>query len=239
MMPDLSVVILCYKAGESILPFVRRMQNILDQTAPTWEMVLVGNYNKGDEADTTPQVVRTLAEGDPRIKALTLEKQGWMGWDARSGMDAATGKVIVLIDGDNQMPPEDVAHVFKQVQHTSADMVTTYRVTRGDGLLRKIQSYGYNLIFHVLFPGIVASDVNSKPKLISRGLYDKFTLTSNDWFIDAEIMIQARRYKAHIEEIPTVFLPMVGRKSFVRVSAIWEFVVNLARARFREFFIHP
>lgn len=239
MKPSLSVVVLCYKAGESITPFVGQMISAIEQAHVNFELVLVGNYNRGDTEDSTPRVVRALAAADPRVKAVTLEKQGWMGWDARSGMGAANGEVIVLIDGDNQMPPEDVAQVYARMQDSRADIVTTYRVTRGDGIYRRIQSYGYNLIFRVLFPGIAARDVNSKPKLIRRELFDKFTLISDDWFIDAEIMIQARRYRAHIEEIPTVFLPVVGRRSFVKLSAVWEFVANLTRARIREFFIRP
>lgn len=238
-MPELSVVVLCYKAGESIVPFVERMKCALESASIDWEMVLVGNYNKGDAADSTPRVVRGLAAAEKRIKPLTLEKQGWMGWDARTGLDAAAGRVLALIDGDSQMPPEDVIHVYARMQETQSDLATTFRISRGDGLGRKIQSYGYNFIFCLLFPGIAARDINSKPKLIRRELFEKFALTSNDWFLDAEIMIQARRYKAHIVEIPTVFLPAVERQSFVRLSAILEFVVNLLRARIREFSVRP
>ena len=35
-----------------------------------------------------------------------------MGWDLRSGLDAATGDVIVLIDGDSQNPVDDVLKLY-------------------------------------------------------------------------------------------------------------------------------
>jgi len=239
MAPDISVVVLCYKAKEGIIPFVQRLTSALATATENYELVLVGNYNRGDTADTTPAVVRALAETDPRIKALAMEKRGWMGWDARSGLDIATGRVIALIDGDNQMPPEDVLRVYHKLVDEDLEIVTTYRKKRADGIGRVFQSLGYNLIFATLFPGSGVSDVNSKPKIMRRELFDKLHLTSDDWFLDAEMIIQVRRHKARIAEIPTVFLQSKERGSFVRLSTILEFVANLTRARIREFFIRP
>ena len=51
-----------------------------------------------------------------------------------------------------------------------------------------------------MFPGINAWDINSKPKIITRALYQKMNLESNGWFIDAKIMIIARRLKLVLEK---------------------------------------
>ncbi len=233
---DLSVVILCYKAGESVYPFVERMKSILEGLDVNWELVLVGNYNKGDLTDSTATVVQDIASKDSRIIGLAEEKQGMMGWDARCGLNAATGKVIGLTDGDNQFPSEDVARVYQKLVEENLDMAQTYRHTRGDGLFRVIQSQGYNILFKVLFPGLGLKDINSKPKMFSRSLFDKMELTADDWFLDAEIAIQARRYNARVGEIETVFRQSEERKSFTRLSTVFEFILNLLKARFDEFF---
>ncbi|MBI5519087.1 MAG: glycosyltransferase family 2 protein [Desulfovibrio sp.] len=235
MTPELSVVVLCYKARETAIDFVARLKDALSAVTSDWELVLVGNYNKGDTTDTTPEVVRKLAAEDSRVVAVTLEKQGWMGWDARTGLERARGRYIAFIDGDNQMPPEDVVRVFTTLRESDYDMVTTYRVQRGDGPFRMFQSLGYNLIFNCLFPGSGVRDVNSKPKIFRRELFDKLKLTSDDWFLDAEIVIQVRRLKARVGQIPTVFRSSEARSSMVKLTAIWEFVKNLLRARLREF----
>ena len=61
-------------------------------------------------------------------------------------------------------------------------------------------------------------------------------LKSNDWFIDAEIMIQARRLKFKIGEVSTIFRGLEGkRKSFIGLPAIVEFMKNLVVFRIREF----
>ena len=59
-------------------------------------------------------------------------------------------------------------------------------------------------------------------------------LLSDDWFIDAEIMIQARRLKLRFAEISTQFSKLDTRTSFVKPGAIIEFVVNMILFRFRE-----
>jgi hypothetical protein len=59
-------------------------------------------------------------------------------------------------------------------------------------------------------------------------------LQATDWFIDAEIMIPARKLKLKIEKIPVVYSANESRKSFVRVGAILEFIINLIKYRIKH-----
>lgn len=235
-MPELSVVILCYKAGDDVPRFLKRVETAIEPLTKNYEIVLVGNYQEGDDEDRTPAVVRAEAAQDPRVRAVVKPKEGMMGWDARSGLDAATGDVIVLIDGDHQMPPEDVARVYEKLKADNLDMAMTRRISRGDGWKRKINSWCFNLIFSALFPGLGVKDVNSKPKALTRQLFDKMDLESDGWFIDAEILIQARRFGVRPGQIPTDFHEQENRRSFVKPVAVLEFIRDLAIWRVREWF---
>jgi hypothetical protein len=134
------------------------------------------------------------------------------------------------------MPIDDLIKVFNEATKNKLDLVKTYRTKRGDGIKRKLLSYCYNICFSLLFPGVNSSDINSKPKIFSREAYKKLDLKSNDWFIDAEIMIQAKRNNFKIKEIPTSFLGLKGsRKSFVNSITIFEFIRNLIVYRIKEF----
>ncbi len=48
-------------------------------------------------------------------------------------------------------------------------------------------------------------NINSKPKIFTKQAYQLMQLRSNDWFTDAEIMIQALKHNMRIAEISTVF----------------------------------
>lgn len=236
MIPEISVVILCYQEGQRLSSFVHRTVNLLERLAIPWEIVLVANYWDNEE-DDTPKEANKISAQSSNIKVITKLKEGGMGWDARNGFQEASGKFICLIDGDGQMPPEDIISVYKKIKHENLDFVMTYRIERGDSVLRRVNSYTYNLVFRILFPGITVRDANSKPKIFTREAYSKMHLTANDWFLDAEMLIQCTRMKLKIEEIPVTFDKCVNRKSFVRIDAIFEFIKNLLRARIKEFFI--
>ena len=74
-----------------------------------------------------------------------------------------------------------------------------------------------------------------KPKIFTREALEKLKLTSNDWFIDAEIIIQASRLNFSIKEIPTIFYVNKQRSSFLKFKAILEFISNLIRYRIKMF----
>lgn len=232
---DLSIVILCYRAGESAREFVQKTIRVLESSGiKNYELILVGNYIK-DSQDITPGVVADMASHDSKIRYVAKVKEGMMGWDMKSGLEIARGKYIAVIDGDGQMPMEDIPKVYKKIKDEKIDLVKTFRIERGDSVWRKCISFMYNNIFHLLFPGLHAKDINAKPKIFTRETYEKFHLTSDDWFIDAEIMIQARRLNLKIGEIPTVFLGLTGRRSFVKMGTIFEFLRNMIRYRIKEF----
>jgi len=231
MRSEISVVVLCYRSGEKIRGFVDRAVKLLNSAIPSWEIILVGNYVENTD-DVTPVVVKDIASKNQNIKAVAYAKKGMMGWDARTGFEKATGKYICLIDGDEQVPPEDIARVYKKITDEGLDFVTTYRSIRHDGSVRKCISVAYNLLFRVLFPGINFRDVNSKPKIFKKDAYDKMHLTSDDWFLDAEMVIKAKRLKLKAGEVRTEFYKCEHRKSFVKFSAILEFIKNLLIARF-------
>lgn len=233
--PDLSIVILCYKAGKSIKEFVNKIILLTQKNnISSYELILVGNYTKNSN-DITPKIVAEIASQNPKIKFSAEEKRGMMGWDMKSGLALSSGNYIAVIDGDSQMPAEDLVKIYKKIKEEKLDLAKTYRVKREDDLWRKIISLFYNLSFKILFPGLKSRDINSKPKIFSRETYKNFNLISDDWFIDAEIMIQARRLNLKIGEIPTFFQELQGRKSFIKPAAILEFIKNLIIFRIKEF----
>ncbi|MBT3923402.1 MAG: glycosyltransferase family 2 protein [Nitrospina sp.] len=232
--PDISVVVLAYRSASTIEGFVSSLVASLDNERLDWEIILVGNYAEGAD-DQTPEVVRRISSGNSRIKSVVRVKEGMMGWDMKSGLQAATGKTLAVIDGDGQMPCTDVIRVYQLMREKGCDLVKTVRVERSDGFYRRFISANYNRLFNVLFPGMDARDINSKPKIITRELYENMTLESNGWFIDAEIMIIARRLKMRIGVIETTFHSIDTRPSFVKPLAILEFLANLIWYRIKEF----
>lgn len=229
---DLSVVILCYRSGKDLLTFFERVESELSESIPDLQYVLVANYLEGSN-DRTAEYARQIAVGRPNCKVLSKAKKGMMGWDMRQGLEAATGSIICVMDGDGQFPVSSIKDCYEAIIKADLDLVKTYRISREDGFYRKLISGSYNLVFSIMFPGLNSKDINSKPKLLTRNAYEQMTLRSDDWFIDAEIMLNVRDLGLKYSEIPVEFNELKGRKSFVKPSAIFEFIRNMILYRFR------
>jgi glycosyltransferase involved in cell wall biosynthesis len=225
-----SAVVLCYHAGASITAVIEPLRDRLERSGLTYELVLVANYWPHEE-DDTPEIVRRFAATHENIKVLDKVKEGGMGWDMRTGLAAADGSYVVVIDGDAQNPVEDVLRLYELQRKTGADLGKGRRTNRADGVYRRFISWGFNVLFRLLFGTQGLWDINGKPKGLTREAYERMHLKSNDWFIDAEIVLAARRAGMEIVEMPVVFLENRERSSFVRLSAVLQFAAHMIRYR--------
>ena len=235
-MPKLSVVALCFQEGPTAVRFARRLEETLSSARLDYEIIIVSNYIS--ESDLTPGLVRKLAKERERIRTITHRKeegQGF-GWDIREGLAKAKGDVIAFVDGDNQIPPEDVLLLYNKLQEDKLDLAKARRVERHDGTQRFLVTKVYNLIFHIFFPTVHDWDINGKPKILTRAAYEKLSLTSNDWFIDAEIMIQAHQLKLKYGSVPTVFRKKPHRaSSYITIFHSFSIIKNLLISRIKTF----
>ncbi len=231
----LSVVVLCYKSEEEIIPFVNLIEKILLATKMDYEIVLVANYFINRE-DRTPAIIKKMAIKNKKLKPVIKLKKGMMGWDAISGLNAATGDAIALIDGDGQMPPEDLTRLFNILFSGEFDFVKTFRIKRFDGYQRILMSSFFNRFFRLLFPNTFFRDINSKPKLFTKDALKKMDLKCGGWFLDGEIMLEVKRLDLSFAEIPTTFREIEWRASFINWKAVLEMIYSLFKYRFIYWF---
>ena len=137
------------------------LRRLLDESGVRYELVLVANEWPGRDDDTLGHVRQYAGEG---VMHPRPPKEGGMGWDLLSGLDAATGSTIVAIDGDAQNPVEDVLRIYRLMRETGADVGKGVRTNRADGLYRAVISGGYNLLFRLLFGTWSLWDINGKPR---------------------------------------------------------------------------
>jgi len=230
--PRLSAIVLGYRAEAALAPVVAALTRELEEVGEPFEIVLVVNYD-ADSLDRTPEIGERLSHADARVRLVARRKEGGMGWDVRSGLAAATGRFLVIIDGDGQNSPRDVVRAYRLLAEGRCDVVKGRRVQRHDGLYRLVLSAAYNLGFAVIFGTRGLWDINGKPKGMTRAACERLNLRSDDWFLDAELVLAARREQLRVGEIPVEFGPSTARPSFVRAGAILEFVRHMFNYRLR------
>jgi len=173
-----------------------------------------------------------VTEGMPIVKAIVEVNQGY-GNGVLQGLRIARGRFVGFACADGQVSAPDVLRVYEIASSVqSPQMAKVRRRFRMDGLRRKIVSTIYNLSTAILFRGLGSIDINGNPKVLPREYLERMNLQSKDWFLDAEVMIKAKRLGLPVYEMNVIAQMRRGGKSNVRGSTIREFIRNLLKYRF-------
>lgn len=227
--PLLSLAVPCYNEEESLRNTAIRLVQAFRERNLGLELVLVDN---GSSDRTGAIIDELIAEGLPVTKEVVPVNQGY-GYGVLRGLARCRAPFVGFICADGQVESVDVAKLFEIAANAKTPkLVKVRRRFRMDGLVRKIVSIGYNGFANLLFGGLGSIDINGNPKIFPRSYYERMNLISHDWFLDAEVMIKARRLDLPVFEMNVLGQMREGGTSNVKASTIWEFLVNLGRVRF-------
>jgi glycosyltransferase involved in cell wall biosynthesis len=142
--PEISIVIPAYNEQEVLPEFHRRLAAVMNGLAESWEAVYV---NDGS-SDSTYEILKELARGDPRIVLLDLSRNFGKEIAMTAGFDYARGDAVVVIDADLQDPPELIREFVREWRQTGVDVVYGKRRARnGESALKKVTArYFYVVI---------------------------------------------------------------------------------------------
>jgi polyisoprenyl-phosphate glycosyltransferase len=142
--PTLSVVVPLYNEAEGVALLHARLSAVLDgMNLPRREIVFVDDGSR----DATFAAVAVLAADDPTIRAIRFARNFGKEAAMAAGLRAASGEVIVLMDGDLQHPPELIPALLDEWRK-GARMVTAVRRSRHtDPWLRRQLSRAFYIAF--------------------------------------------------------------------------------------------
>ena len=117
----LSIIVPCLNEAENILELTERARAAFEGENLSGEIVFV---NDGS-TDHTGRLIDDLAAKSDFVRGVHHPTNLGIpaGW--QSGVQAARGRYVVIMDGDLQNLPEDVPRLYRQLKHTNADVVTT------------------------------------------------------------------------------------------------------------------
>jgi len=229
-MKELSLIIPFYNEEKNLLSFLRSLNSVLNSKKVDYEIIAVNNGS----TDNTAELLRSIARKNKRVRIVTVQKNIGYGFGIISGLKKASSKYVGYCWGDGQIAAEDIYNVFATLRSEDLDICKVKRTNRKDSFFRKLQSLLYNFAYNILF-SINLKDINGCPKIMKREVLAAINPTSNDWFIDPEIMIKAFRKKFKIKEIPVTYYKREKGKSQVRLTTAFEFVKNAVKFKIRGY----
>jgi glycosyltransferase involved in cell wall biosynthesis len=116
-MPNVSVIMPCFNHGEFLTDSVN---SILRQTHSALELIVVDDCSTDNSGD----IIRSLAEGDKRIRVLRHEHNQGLSRSRNDALRIATGEFIAFCDSDDLWQSEKLSDQLELLrQHPEYDLV--------------------------------------------------------------------------------------------------------------------
>ena len=211
---SLSFVYPVYNEIENLPRLVPETEQIAAGLFPDFEIVCV---NDGS-TDGSGAYLDQLAAKYPNLRVVHHRRNRGLGAAITTGLMHATKDLALYMDSDFAVSKEDAREILSRIP-AEADLVIGNRHGRAEGMRREVMSWTYNHLIRAAF-GLKVKDVNFAFKLIRRRVLDQMRLRSEGSFIDAEILLEARRLKARIVEVPILYHTRVAGQSTAASNAV-------------------
>ena len=168
-----------------------------------YEIIVVNDAS----TDDTGAIADKIAANDPRVRVVHHETNRKLGGSMKSGFAAADGDLVLYTDADLPFDMHDVHRAIRLLRYYDADIVSAYRFDRtGEGYVRTVYSFFYNILVRVLF-GIRMRDINFAFKICRSHIFDNISLKSEGSFIDAELVVRAKKLGYTVVQFGTDYFP--------------------------------
>jgi glycosyltransferase involved in cell wall biosynthesis len=202
--PSCTVLIPCRNERGNIEPAVRRLPRL----APKTEIIFV----EGHSSDGTYEECLRVQAAYPLLDIKVLRQQGKGKGDAvRAGFDAASGDVLMILDADLTMPPEELPKFYAAICSGKGEFINGSRLVypMADRAMRFL-NWVANRTFAQLFSFMLNhrfTDTLCGTKVLWRSDYLKIVAARGyfgdfDPFGDFDLIFGAARLNLKIVEIP-------------------------------------
>jgi len=158
----ISVVSPVYKAEKIIPELVRQLHENLSTITDDYEIILVNDASPDDSW----LAIKADCAKDKRVKGINLSRNFGQHYAITAGLHYAKGEWVVVMDCDLQDRPDEIPNLYKKAQE-GWDIVYARRAERQDGLLKKISSE----IFHVIYSYL--SGIKSDKTVANFGIFNR------------------------------------------------------------------
>ena len=216
----ISVVIPCYNEEEGVRYVIDGLPECID------EVVVVDN----NSTDRTAEVARSLGAN------VVFEKRKGYGAAYKAGLPAATGDVIVTLDGDGTYPSEQIPELVEYLEDQNLDFISASRFPlKNPEAMNFTNKIGNNVltIAMLLLYGTPIKDSQSGMWIFRTRVLPKLNLTSDGMPLSEEIKIEAIRAKdVAFAEYHVNYHPRVGEVKLDKWRDGFRNLVFLVKKRF-------
>jgi len=228
----LSLVIPTYKERDNIQNVIRILSQLLEEAVlGDYELIIVDD----DSPDRTWEVAQSLMGEYPKLRVMRRQVERGLSSAVIRGWQCARGRVLGVIDGDLQHPPEVLPQLLRGIEG-GADLAVASRHIEGGGvsswsMMRRLLSRGAQVLGLIILPGVLGrvSDPMSGYFMVRRSAIAGVTLNPVGYKIILEVIGRGR--VGDIAEVGYVFCERQEGESKVTWKQYVEYIHHLIRLR--------
>ena len=153
---DISIIIPSFNEKESLPELLDWIRQVLEREGLSYEAIVVDDGSN----DGTWDCVKSLSEGDSRIKGIRFRRNYGKSAALFCGFRKAAGDIVVTMDADLQDSPEEIPEMRRMILEDGYDLVSGWKQHRQDNKLTKnLPSKLYNATARTI-TGIKLHDMN-------------------------------------------------------------------------------
>ena len=215
-----------YNDEKNLPTLVPYVSEFLKEITDVYEIIIVHDGSP----DKTGEVADTLAKEYPNVRVIHHAKNMGYGSALRDGFAEAKYDYVMYTDGDNQYDVRE----FLQYLHLldTSDVLSGYVREKAVSLRRKVQSEVWNWLVRILF-FVWCRDIDCAMKMYKRKVLETISIKSSSCFIDAEMIIKAKKAGFKVAQFPVTNFPRTeGLASGSKMSVIVPTIVEMIKYRF-------
>jgi len=193
-----------------------------------YELLIVDDAS----TDRTPEIADQLAAANERIRVIHHPVNRKLGGSMKTGFANTTGDLVLYTDADLPFDFAELPKALRIMRLYESDMVSAYRHDRTEeGSSRAIYTFVYNQLIRAMF-GVKMRDINFAFKLCKRRIFDTIELRSEGSFIDAELVISAKKLGYTVTQFGVDYFPRTrGQSTLSSPSIIFKILREMFELR--------
>lgn len=218
----ISLVIPAYNEAEGVKVTAEALRSILSYLDRKYEVEVIF-VNDGSRDDTAVLLQAEFA-GNDRVHVVSHDRNRGLGAAIRTGLQNATGDVIITTDFDGTYPLNTIPQMLSKLLVEKVDIVTASPYhpqghVEGVPHYRLVFSFGASLLYRLLVSWRIHT-WTALYRAYHRRVIENVTFDSNDFLAGTELLVKAIKAGYTVSEFPTTLHVRTFGQSSIKIARV-------------------